>query len=297
MAFVEFDETDGSRKVVKMVLSHDAGKALNPKVIRGQLEGSAVMGVGYVFTEEFVMNDGTIVTDSLRKCGIPRIQSIPDQIDYVLVEKPDPNGPFGAKGISEAALVQTAPAITNAIYDACGVRIRSLPIKGPVKPYEDPCSLSVIARLKGFDIKGFQKGCFMRRIKSLQFCLLVLVFHLHCRRVLSAWVGKMGRPGSRVLSLWRGRAPWRHGVQCPHQVAEKGHRSENRASSWEKSRWQNVIMVLIAMVLYTLLLNTIGFVLCTFLIVVFFVKVIALQRWTSSIMMALCMSDGLLPAF
>ena len=91
------------------------------------------MGVGYVFTEEFVMKDGVIITDSLGKCGIPRIQSIPDQIDYVLVEKPDPHGPFGAKGISEAALVQTAPAITNAIYDACGVRIRSLPIKEPVQ--------------------------------------------------------------------------------------------------------------------------------------------------------------------
>jgi CO/xanthine dehydrogenase Mo-binding subunit len=129
VAFVEMDETDGSLRVVKMVLSHDAGKALNPKVIRGQLEGSAVMGVGYVFTEEFIMKNGSVVTDSLGKCGIPRIQSIPDQIDFVLVEKPDPNGPFGAKGISEAALVQTAPAITNAIYDAVGIRIRSLPVK------------------------------------------------------------------------------------------------------------------------------------------------------------------------
>ena len=87
------------------------------------------MGVGYTFTEEFIVKGGTIVTDSLGECGIPRIQSIPDQIDYVLVEKPDPNGPFGAKGISEAALVQTAPAITNAIYDAIGIRIRSLPVK------------------------------------------------------------------------------------------------------------------------------------------------------------------------
>lgn len=129
VAFVEMDETDGSLRVVKMVLSHDAGKALNPKVIRGQLEGSAVMGVGYVFTEEFIMKNGSVVTDSLGKCGIPRIQSIPDQIDFVLVEKPDPNGPFGAKGISEAALVQTAPAITNAIYDAVGILIRSLPVK------------------------------------------------------------------------------------------------------------------------------------------------------------------------
>jgi CO/xanthine dehydrogenase Mo-binding subunit len=134
VAIVEVDEKEGSVKLLRMILSHDAGKALNPKVIKGQLEGSAVMGVGYAFTEEFVMKDGFIVTDRLSKCGIPTFQSIPDQIDYVLVEKPEPHGPFGAKGISEAALVQTAPAITNAIYDACGIRIRSLPIKGRVKP-------------------------------------------------------------------------------------------------------------------------------------------------------------------
>jgi len=91
------------------------------------------MGVGYAFTEEFVMKDGIILTDSLRKCGIPTFQSIPDEIEYVLVEKPEPHGPFGAKGISEAALVQTAPAIANAIYDACGIRVRSLPIRGLVK--------------------------------------------------------------------------------------------------------------------------------------------------------------------
>ena len=129
VAIVEVDEQDGSVRVLKMILSHDAGKALNPRIIKGQLEGSAVMGVGYVFTEEFVMKDGLIITDSLGKCGIPRIQSIPDQVDFVLVEKPEPHGPFGAKGISEAALVQTAPAITNAIYDAIGIRIRSLPVK------------------------------------------------------------------------------------------------------------------------------------------------------------------------
>jgi putative tricarboxylic transport membrane protein len=63
-----------------------------------------------------------------------------------------------------------------------------------------------------------------------------------------------------------------------------------KTDAGQRHRWQNVILVLIAMVLYTLLLNSIGFVLCTFLIVVFFVKVVALRRWTSSIMMALCMS-------
>jgi len=66
----------------------------------------------------------------------------------------------------------------------------------------------------------------------------------------------------------------------------------SKTDAGQRYRWQNVILVLIAMVLYTLLLNSIGFVLCTFLIVVFFVKVVALRRWTSSIMMALCMSIG-----
>jgi CO/xanthine dehydrogenase Mo-binding subunit len=129
VAFVEVDEKHGTVKVLKMILSHDVGKALNPKIIKGQLEGSAVMGVGYVLTEEFILKDGLIVTDNLGKCGIPRIESIPDEIDYVLVEKPELHGPFGAKGVSEAALVQTAPAVSNAIYDAIGIRIRSLPVK------------------------------------------------------------------------------------------------------------------------------------------------------------------------
>ena len=66
----------------------------------------------------------------------------------------------------------------------------------------------------------------------------------------------------------------------------------SRTDAGQRYRWQNVIMVLIAMVLYTLFLNSIGFVLCTFLIVIFFVKVVALRRWTSSIMMAVCMSMG-----
>lgn len=129
VAFAEVDEKDGTVRVLKMILSHDVGKALNPKVIKGQLEGSALMGMGYALTEEFVMKDGVVISDSLGKCGIPRIQSIPEQIDYVLVEKPDPHGPFGAKGVAETGLLQTAPAITNAICDAVGIRIRSLPVK------------------------------------------------------------------------------------------------------------------------------------------------------------------------
>ena len=129
IALVEVDEETGDVRVMKVIMAHDVGKALNPKIIRGQLEGSVVMGVGYALSEEFVMKDGLIITDDLGKCGIPRIQSIPDEVEYVLVEKPDPHGPFGAKGVSEAGLVQTAPAITNAIFDACGVRVKSLPVK------------------------------------------------------------------------------------------------------------------------------------------------------------------------
>jgi CO/xanthine dehydrogenase Mo-binding subunit len=107
---------------------HDVGKALNPLKIKGQLEGSIVMGLGYALSEEFVMKDGIPRTKTLRGCGIPDIHVRPE-IEIVLVEKPEPIGPFAAKGISEIALVPTVPAVVNAIYDAVGVRITSLPAK------------------------------------------------------------------------------------------------------------------------------------------------------------------------
>jgi aldehyde oxidoreductase len=128
IAIVEVDTLTGEVKVKKVLAFHDVGKALNPLKIKGQLEGSIVMGLGYALSEEFVMKDGIPRTKTLRGCGIPDIHVRPE-IEIVLVEKPEPIGPFAAKGISEIALVPTVPAVVNAIYDAVGVRITSLPAK------------------------------------------------------------------------------------------------------------------------------------------------------------------------
>jgi aldehyde oxidoreductase len=128
IAIVEVDTTTGIVEVKKVFAFHDVGKALNPLKIKGQLEGSIIMGIGYALSEEFVMNQGIPKTKTLRGCGIPDIHVRPE-VEVVLVEKPEPIGPFSAKGIAEIALVPTVPAVINAIFDATGVRITSLPAK------------------------------------------------------------------------------------------------------------------------------------------------------------------------
>ncbi len=86
------------------------------------------MGIGYALSEEFEVREGFNLTKTLRQCGIPDIHQAPE-MEIIVVEDPEPEGPYGAKGMSEVALVPTAPAITNAIFDAIGVRIHSLPAR------------------------------------------------------------------------------------------------------------------------------------------------------------------------
>ena len=86
------------------------------------------MGVGYALSEEFQTREGLILTKTLRQCGIPDINRVPE-MEVMIVEDPEPGGPYGAKGMSEVALVPTAPAVTNAIFAATGRRIRRLPVR------------------------------------------------------------------------------------------------------------------------------------------------------------------------
>ena len=130
-AFAEVDvntET-GEVKVIKFVVAHDIGKAINPLNVEGQIEGGVVQGIGFALYEDFVVdpNTGNTITDSFANYKIPSILDIPE-IEVILVEEPVTSGPFGAKGVGESGLVNIAPAIANAIYDAVGVRIHSLPI-------------------------------------------------------------------------------------------------------------------------------------------------------------------------
>jgi xanthine dehydrogenase molybdenum-binding subunit len=128
-AEVEVDTETGEVKVLKIVMAHDIGKAINPMGAEGQLEGGVVQGIGYSLTEDFVIqkNTGVVISDNFITYKIPSSLDLPE-IEVILVEEEDPAGPFGAKGCGESGPVTIAPAIANAVYDAIGVRVLELPI-------------------------------------------------------------------------------------------------------------------------------------------------------------------------
>lgn len=126
VAVVEVDLKTGNVKVLKIISANDVGKALNPQIITGQIEGGVMMGLGYGLTENFIIEEGINLTDSLHKVCIPTAEDVPE-IESVIVEVPHPFSPQGMKGFAEAPSLATAPAILNAIYDAIDVRIHDIP--------------------------------------------------------------------------------------------------------------------------------------------------------------------------
>jgi len=126
-AEVEVDVETGIVKVLKVVAAHDVGKAINPIGCEQQIEGAVIMGLSNTLYEEFKMENGRILNDTLADYKLATTQELPE-IVCILVESVQEEGPFGAKGIGEPAAAPTAPAIANAIYDAIGVRIKALPI-------------------------------------------------------------------------------------------------------------------------------------------------------------------------
>jgi len=128
VAEVEVDIELGTVKILRFYSGHDIGKAVNPKLAEGQIEGGAVQGIGYALYENLVLEEGRIITNNFTGYIIPTIKDIPDDIRVVIVEEKYPNGPYGAKGLGEPPLIAAAPAIANAIFNATGKRIRSLPI-------------------------------------------------------------------------------------------------------------------------------------------------------------------------
>jgi xanthine dehydrogenase molybdenum-binding subunit len=126
---VEVDTETGEVTVVKMVMVNDSGRSINPMTVEGQLEGGAAQGLGYALWEEPVLDTktGRVLTDDFDTYKIASALDMPD-LEVILLEQPDATGPFGAKGVGEPGCVNQAPAIANAIYDAVGARIWSLPI-------------------------------------------------------------------------------------------------------------------------------------------------------------------------
>jgi CO/xanthine dehydrogenase Mo-binding subunit len=124
---VEVDEETGEVRVLRVVAAHDIGRAINPKGVEGQIEGGVAQGLGFALMETLFADDGHTVLSNLHDYKIPAAPDVPEAIETVLVEMPDPEGPYGAKGVAEPATIPVAAAIVNAIADAVGVRIRDLP--------------------------------------------------------------------------------------------------------------------------------------------------------------------------
>ena len=122
MVEIEVDTELGTVKALKITAAHDVGRAINPTLVEGQIEGGAAQGLGMALMEEFHPGRGENLHDYL----IPSAGDMPP-VESILIEDPSSAGPYGAKGIGEHSMIPTAPAIFNAIYDATGVRVRRAP--------------------------------------------------------------------------------------------------------------------------------------------------------------------------
>ena len=125
---LEVDEETGKVQILRVYAANDVGKAVNPSLVEGQIEGGVAMGIGYALSEKFEMKDGYVLTKEIKDMGLPHTLDVPLDIRTIIVEEIHPFGPFGAKGVGELPLNATAPAILNAIYQATGVRVKHLPI-------------------------------------------------------------------------------------------------------------------------------------------------------------------------
>lgn len=126
-ALVSVDTATGEVAVERVISAHDVGRAINPLSLLGQIEGGIVMGIGNALTENYIVEDGIPWTERLGQYKMPSIKMTP-RMDSHIVEHPTADGPYGAKGVGEISSIPISPAITNAIYNAVGVRCLALPV-------------------------------------------------------------------------------------------------------------------------------------------------------------------------
>jgi xanthine dehydrogenase molybdenum-binding subunit len=119
---------DEEGRIDRFIAAHDVGRALNPALCEGQIEGSVHMGLGYALTEDLPCPDGMPATFKLRELGVIRAREMPE-VEVIMVEDHEPEGPFGAKGVGEIGLVPTAPAVAGALEAFDGIRRYELPMK------------------------------------------------------------------------------------------------------------------------------------------------------------------------
>ena len=125
---VEVDLETGHVRLIRVVAADDLGKAINPNLVVGQIEGAVVQAQGYTMLEDYKSQDGYVLSDQLSTYLIPTILDIPQKVDSVILEVPDPNGPWGARGVGELPFLPTAAAISAAVHDATGVWYDEFPL-------------------------------------------------------------------------------------------------------------------------------------------------------------------------
>ncbi|MYH92192.1 MAG: xanthine dehydrogenase family protein molybdopterin-binding subunit, partial [Acidimicrobiaceae bacterium] len=132
---VEVDQETGVVRVVRYTASQDAGTAIHPSYVEGQIQGGVAQGVGWALNEEYIYDsDGVMENPSFLDYRVPVASDLP-MIDAIIVEVPNPAHPYGVRGVGETGIVPPIPAVANAIYDATGCRLRDLPMS-PIRVLE-----------------------------------------------------------------------------------------------------------------------------------------------------------------
>ena len=124
---LEVDTDTGKITIINAVCAQDVGRAVNPKLIEGQMDGGFAMGLGYALMEDVNLQNGVMKHDRYSNYLIPTSMDVPP-LEKMIIESPESTAPYGAKGIGEPVMLGVAPAILNAIYDAVGVRITEIPV-------------------------------------------------------------------------------------------------------------------------------------------------------------------------
>lgn len=130
---------DDEGKLKKVIAAHDVGRAMNPIQLEGQIEGAIHMGLGYALTEDFIVEQGRIKSMKVRDCGVLRAHHMPE-VEVIFIEEPDPECPYGARGVGEIGLVPTAPAVAAALYSFDKTYRSTLPMK------DSPAARAILKR-------------------------------------------------------------------------------------------------------------------------------------------------------
>lgn len=135
MCDVEVDPETGYVKILRYMTAQDAGRAIHPSYVEGQMQGGVAQGIGWALNEEYIFDaDGTMENPGFLDYRMPVASDLP-MIDTVIVEVPNPGHPYGVRGVGEVGIVPPMAAVANAIHDATGLRLSELPMS-PVKVLE-----------------------------------------------------------------------------------------------------------------------------------------------------------------